>query len=339
MMTPKYVPELPAPHSRIEIDFKALLNARPMVSMRGMAAALLAAGLSITSTGCLKKILTDGQIKSTLVGSAGSQSIQDYEVARGAAFAGVAQFEGMHYLAPDNPNALFLLTRTWAGIGFGFIEDDYEQAYEKEDEVMAEYHLARTRAAFLRARYYGVELLGLTADGFEAARKNDETIKTWLRENFDDKDQAEVLLWAGYAWVGHVGASREFPEAVAELFVGVAMVERSVELDEELQYATGHTILGAYHARTAMAELEESKKHFERALALNNGDYLPTKLNFATRYYCMKGDRQAYDKLLNEVLTAPDTLPEARLPNTIAKRRARRYLTNEVWQEECGFHG
>ena len=31
------------------------------------------------------------------------------------------------------------------------------------------------------------------------------------------------------------------------------------------------------------------------------------------------------------------TLPEARLPNVIAKRRARRYLSHEVWQEECGF--
>lgn len=308
-----------------------------MMSMRGMAAALLAAGLSVMSTGCLKKILTDGQIKSTLVGSAGSATLQDFEVARGAAFAGIAQFEGMHYLAPDNPNALFLLTRTWAGATYGFIEDDYEIAYEKEDDVMAEYQLQRARAGYLRARYYGIEMLGLTANGFEQAKRNNSTINAWLKENFDDKDQAEVLLWAGYAWIAHVSASREFPEAVAELFVGVAMVERSVELDEELQFATGHTILGAYHARTAMAELDESKKHFERALELNHGDYLPTKLNFAQRYYCATGNRKMYDKLMHEVISAPDTLPEARLPNTIAKRRARRYLLNDIWQEECGF--
>ena len=161
-----------------------------MMSMRGMAAALLAAGLSVMSTGCLKKILTDGQIKSTLVGSAGSATLQDFEVARGAAFAGIAQFEGMHYLAPDNPNALFLLTRTWAGATYGFIEDDYEIAYEKEDDVMAEYQLQRARAGYLRARYYGIEMLGLTANGFEQAKRNNSTINAWLKENFDDKDQA-----------------------------------------------------------------------------------------------------------------------------------------------------
>jgi tetratricopeptide (TPR) repeat protein len=309
-----------------------------MVFTRGMMAALLAAGLSVMSTGCLKKILTDGQIKSTRTGSQGAQTLHDYEIARSVAYAGLAQFEGMHYLAPDNPNALFLLTRSWAGVGFGFIEDDYEVAYEKEDEVMAEYHLQRARAAHARARFYGIELLGLTADGFEQARKNNDTIRAWLKENFDDEEDAETLLWVGYAWVAHVGASRDIPEIVGELHVGVAMVERSIELDEDLQHATGHTILGAYHARTAMAELDESKKHFQRALELNRGEYLPTKLNFAQRYYCAVGDRANYDKLLNEVLSAPDTLPDARLPNTIAKRRARRYLSHEIWQEECGFN-
>jgi hypothetical protein len=291
----------------------------------------------MTATGCLKKILTDGQIKSTLTGSAGAQTIQDYEVAKAMAFAGLGQFEGMHYLAPDNPNALFLLTRSWAGVGYGFIEDDYEMAYEKEDEVNAEYHLSRARAAHTRARYYGIELLGLTADGFDGARKNVDTIRAWLVKNFDEEDQAETLLWAGYAWMAHSAVNRDTPEVISELFVGVAMIERSVELDEDLQYATGHTILGAYHARTAMAELDDAKKHFERALELNQGRFLPTKLNFAQRYYCFKGDRAMYDKLLNEVVAAPDTLPEARLPTVIAKRRARRYLMNDVWQEECGF--
>jgi hypothetical protein len=309
-----------------------------MVFTRGMLAALLAAGLSMTATGCLKKILTDGQIKSTLTGSAGAQTIQDYEVARAMAFAGLGQFEGMHYLAPDNPNALFLLTRSWAGVGYGFIEDDYEMAYEKEDEVNAQYHLSRAQAAHTRARFYGVELLGLTAEGFQDARKNVDTIRAWLVKNFDEEDQAETLLWAGYAWMAHSAVYRDTPEVISELFVGVAMIERSVELDEDLQYATGHTILGAYHARTAMAELDDAKKHFERAIELNQGRFLPTKLNFAQRYYCFKGDRANYDKLLNEVIAAPDTLPEARLPNVIAKRRARRYMLNEVWQEECGFN-
>jgi hypothetical protein len=60
-------------------------------------------------------------------------------------------------------------------------------------------------------------------------------------------------------------------------------------------------------------------------------------LNYATRYYCFKSDRANYEKILNDVLKAGDTLPEARLPNVIAKRRARRYLKNKIFQEDCGF--
>lgn len=303
---------------------------------RGAGWLLLSLGL-LTTSGCIKKMLLNGQIKGTRDGSGAVNTLHDFEVARGVALAGLGQLEGMHKLAPDNTDALFMLTRGWSGASFAFIEDDYEQAHEKGDEVMSEYHLLRARAAYQRAKHYGVELLGHHADGFDGAKKNAETIRAWLVENFDDEEQAEDLLWAGYAWIGHVSASRDVPEIVGELYVGVEIVKRSVELDETAVYATGHTILGAYHARTAMAELDESKKHLDRAIQLNGGKFLPSRLNLATRYYCAKGDKAGYERTLNEVLAAGDELPEARLQNVVAKRRARRYLGNKVWQEECGF--
>ena len=36
---------------------------------------------------------------------------------------------------------------------------------------------------------------------------------------------------------------------------------------------------------------------------------------------------------------AGDVLPDQRLSNTIAKRRAQRYLSNKYWQEDCAFEG
>lgn len=306
--------------------------------MRGLARVAFFGGLSLGLSGCLKAVLLKGQIKGTRDGSAAVNTLQDYDVARGAAFAGIAQIEGMHSLAPDNTDALFMLTRSWAGVSFGFIEDEAEQAHERDDAVMEDYHLARARAGFERATFYGLELLAHHApdDPFDAAKKNNDTLKAWLARNFTDKEQAEDLLWTGYAMIGRVSVSKDIPEIVAELWVGVALVERSVELDETAVYATGHTILGGYHARTAMAELDESKQHFDKAIQLNGGKFLATRLNLA-RYYCAKSDKVNWEKTLNEVLQAGDPLPEARLQNTISMRRARRYLGNKVWQEECGF--
>jgi tetratricopeptide (TPR) repeat protein len=304
---------------------------------RGIVSSVLAAALALASTGCLKRVLIDGQIRGTAEGSEAINTLQDYEIARGVAQAGMGQLEGLHEVAPWNDQALFLLTRGWSGVAFGFMEDDYEAAYDKGDEVMAEYHLSRARAAYRRAMFYGVELLDRRASGFAEAHGNAQKLRAWLAENFDDPEQAEELLWIGFAHMGLVNVSRDIPEMVSELYIGEEIVRRSIALDEKVENAIGHVVIGSFNARHAMSELEESKQHFDRALKLNNGRFLSTQVNYAKTYYCMKGDRPMYDKLLKQVMAAPDTLPEARLSNTIAKRRARRYLSNKVWQEECGF--
>src|SRR5580698_10462290 len=85
---------------------------RPMHKI-GVGALALVGALGLGSTGCLKEIILNGQIEGTRKASAAVDRISGYEVARTAAYAGVTQFEGMHYLAPDNEDALFMLTKTW----------------------------------------------------------------------------------------------------------------------------------------------------------------------------------------------------------------------------------
>ncbi len=296
----------------------------------------LAGALCLGTTGCIKQILTDGQIESTRKGSAAVDTVGDYEVANAAAFAGLAQFEGMHYLAPENKNALFLLTKGWTGATFGFTEDLMEQAEDTDglDSPMFLYQQSRTIAGYERAIYYGTMLAEMKSPGFEPAQKNDSAMKEWLKP-FSAEDAGD-LFWLGYAWIARANAGKDNPAFVGSLFVGVAIMERSVELDEEYGYASGHTVLGSYHARMAMAELDESKKHFEKAIAITKGNLLLPKVQMAAKYYCMKGDKESYVKTLTEVLDAGDTMPLQRLQNTIAKRRAKRYMSKER-MKNCGF--
>src|SRR5262249_23679015 len=138
---------------------------------------LLVATLALTSTGCVKKMLLSGQIHATRIGAGAADTIGDFEVARGAASAGVLQFEGMHRLAPDNADALFLLTRGWAGYGYAFAQDDYEIATIAGDEAAADYHKKRAKLAYDRAIAYGLELLAKEDEGFQPAKRNADTIK------------------------------------------------------------------------------------------------------------------------------------------------------------------
>lgn len=308
-----------------------------MSSARGIVGALLAALMSLTTTGCIRKVLLDGQLSGTKDGADAVNTLQDWEVARAVARSGIGQLEGLYRLAPYNEDGLLLLTKSWAGASYAFTQDEQEQAEEAKDDVMAAYDRDRTIAGFQRARFYASILMNKQAPGFEAAQKNTATMNEYLRRNFVHPEEAEDLTWMGYAFVGLVDAAKDHPEEVANLYIGVAIVERALELDEKVEHGMNHVVLGAYHARTAQSELDEAKQHFDAAMRINGGKFLSTQLNYGSKYYCAKSDRANYQKMLNAVLAAGDPLPDARLQNLIAKRRARRYLDNKIFQEDCGF--
>lgn len=299
--------------------------------------ACVAAVLAFGSTGCVKKMLLNGQIEATRTGSGAADTIGDYELARAASSAGLLQFEGMHRLAPDNTDALYLLMRGWAGYGYAFAEDDYVVATLAGDDALAEYHQRRTKLAYDRSIAYGLELLAKTDEGFKAAKKNADTMNKWLADSFKDKDDAATLFWTGSAWLARVNLLKDEPEYVADLYVGVAMLERSRAIDPEYMAWGATATLGAYHARSPMAELDEAKKLLDLALEKTQRKALGVQLNYA-KYACAKVDQALYEKMLNEVISTEDPDPNLRLQNTIAKRRARRALTKGP-MEDCGFTG
>ena len=85
-----------------------------------------------------------------------------------------------------------------------------------------------------------------------------------------------------------------------------------------------------------MAELDEAQKHFERALQISEGKILMVKFQYARTYYCWKNDQENYEKLMTEVIEGGDPLPAQRLLNTIAQRKAKRYMS-DLRKENCGF--
>lgn len=288
----------------------------------------------VATTGCLDRIILDGTLQSTRQAAKAFDTLSDLEVAKEGAGSSLVQIEGMNALAPDNEDGLFLLTQSWTGYASAFIEDSWEQAVDREDDEGEQWHAGRAKNAYDRAVKFGSALLEQKKPGFAAAQKNSDTMKAYLGQF--RKNDAEALLWLGLAWLSRGGVAGDQPEVVAELFVGVALIERSVELDEGLAYATGLAALGAYHARSPDAELAEGKKLFERALALTNRKALTVQLMYAQNFACQSHDSALYRSLLEEVLNAGDVLPEQRLENVVARRKAARYL-GPARLKRCGF--
>jgi len=305
------------------------------------AAAIGAAMVLLAPSGCIKQMLVDSQIGATREASSAVDTIGDYETARMGVAAGLTQFEGLHALSPDNDDALYLLAKGWGGYAYGFLEDEIEVAHDAGDDDTAEYNRRRARLAFDRAVFYGLQLMRHRADGFEQARKTAPALTHWLEAEFTSADDAPGLLWTGYAWLARAdlmkGDDEEGPAFVAELFVGAALLERAVALDPGGEHAAGLTTLGSYHARSNMAELDQSKRDFDDAAARTGGRDLLVQFNMATKYACVKGDTMLYVQTLEHVLQAEDPDPSQRLQNAIAKRRARRWLTKRRAKDECGI--
>jgi TRAP transporter T-component len=301
----------------------------------------LTTALGLSSTGCIKKILVDGQIQSTRQASSSADTLGDYEVGRVAAEFGLAQFEGMHALSPDNSDALYLLMKTWTGYASGFAEDDMQVAQDVGNDDLAEYHKKRARMAYDRAVFYGLQLLGQTDSGFEKAKGNEDSLNKWLKSNFTSKDDAPNLLWTGTAWVARAGLMQgddeEGPAFVAELYVGVSILQRAMELDPSVDHYQSLLVLAAYHARSGMAELDEAKKLLDTAMEKTQGKSLLVPFYYATRYACAKGDSALYQSMLNKILVAQDPDPSIRLENTVAKRNAKRWLGKHRAKDQCGI--
>jgi TRAP transporter T-component len=286
-------------------------------------------------------MLVDGEIESTRRAESAFETIGDYELAHSATQASLVQFEGMHALSPENGDALYLLVKGWTGYGFGFIEDQMEAAEDVGDDDMGEYQRKRARMAYDRAVFYGLRGLTQKAEGFDQAKSNGQTLSRWLADHFKNQEDAPDLFWTGNAWASRAdlmkGDDVEGPAFIADLYIGVAMLERAMALDPSVEHFASLVALAAYHARSNLAELDQAKQLLDTSLAKTEWKSLLVPFVYATKYACMKGDGVVYQDMLNRVLAAQDPDPQQRLTNAIAKRRARRWLSKRRAKEECGI--
>ncbi|MEZ4288767.1 MAG: TRAP transporter TatT component family protein [Polyangiales bacterium] len=147
-----------------------------------------------------------------------------------------------------------------------------------------------------------------------------------MKKTFKKKSDAEALLWTGQAWGAFINMNMEDMATIADVPFAKAMVERSVELDPSFFFSSGKMLLGTIASQELGGDMENSKRLFEEALAQTERRNLLIQLNMARYYAVQMGDQKLFRDLLEEVVKAGDVLPESRLSNVIARRRAERYL-------------
>ncbi|MFO0601628.1 MAG: TRAP transporter TatT component family protein [Polyangiales bacterium] len=292
----------------------------------------LAVGLMLAQVGCMTRLAANSTVKIMGQAAPAVNTFADPYMAEGAIPYSIAQSEGLMLVIPDNVPLRVNLMRTYGSYGFAFLEDRMEQAEVEDNEERANHYRSRAVLAFQRAREIGLQTMTLEEDGdggAEAAvRRGIDGWKAYLRR-FDDDEQTALVFWTGYAWARYINLTKDNPDSLADLPFAIACFERAFELDHTFNNYAPHVAMAGYYARAAPSlggQPEDSRREFEAAINATQRHFLTYLVMQARMYAVMVQDRALFRRLLEEVINAGDVMPEQRLANQIAKRRAARYL-------------
>ena len=270
---------------------------------------ILVSTFALLFTGCIQQIAvsTVGSIVDD--GFDALSEEQDLEFAGQALPANLKLLEVMQKNDPDDKRLLRLLGEGYNSYALGFIEDvDVERA----------------RVFYLRARDYALRILRQDKHMAAALDGPLDALKTEL--NRLDKDDVPGVFWAAFGWGSYINLSLTDPNALADLPRAQAMMEWVAKTDSSFYYGGAHVFLGTlYGTRPKLlgGDAELSKKHFEKALAINGGKFLMTYVFYARSYAVQTMDETLFEELLTTVQNASlEILPKFRLANAIAKRKA-----------------
>jgi tetratricopeptide (TPR) repeat protein len=254
----------------------------------------------------------------------------DLEFAREAGPGNLVTLVGFLYSTPENQHLLQTCAQGFAEYAFGFLEDDLEQMPDDDKHEAQRKHLAaRATDLYDRALGFALRLIATEDKHFNEAFMKDVSA-TEAEAKKLDKDSTAGLLFAGMSLASAINLNRNDVGRVVDLPKAIAMVKRSYELDPKFNNSQAAMLLGIVYASQGKAmggNPELAKKYFDEAIANTGGKFLLHKVMMARFYAVVTQDRPLFESTLKGVLAAPNDLwPEQRLPNEVAKKRAKRYL-------------
>ncbi|MBN2091878.1 TRAP transporter TatT component family protein [candidate division KSB1 bacterium] len=237
----------------------------------------------------------------------------DLIIAQSAIEADLKLLEGLLKSDPENQKLLFYATQGYTSYALGFVED--------EDPDRARLH-------YLRGRNYGLRILNQHRP-FQQAFKGDlDQFSLALKKL--KKSDVPALFWTANAWGNWINISMTDPDALADLPKVQAMMQRVIELEPGYFYGGAYLFLGTIlmvKPPIMGGNPDEAQVQFDKCFEYSQQKFLLPYVFFA-RYFAAKMlDEALFDSLIQQILgTSLDVLPEQRLPNAIAQKKARLLL-------------
>lgn len=225
---------------------------------------------------------------------------------------------------PGHRGLLMTACSGFAQYSYGFLQVEAEK---RARDNPGESRALRDRAILMydRARGYCLRALDAGHPGMSAALARDpHALAAATRAD------VPALYWSGVAWGGALSLAENPLPRVGELVAVRALFSRALALDETWASGAIHEAMIALDGLPAVlgGSAARAREHFDRAVALSNGESAFAYVTLATSVAQPARDRKEFERLLRAALAIDvSRRPDVRMANLIAQAYARVLLT------------
>jgi len=285
-------------------------------------------------SGCSIKMVAINKLGDALSeGTSSFATDDDPELIAGAVPFALKTIESLIEQSPKHKGLLTAAASGFTQYAYAFVqmEADYVEA---QDLDRATAQRIRAKKLYLRARDYGLRSFEVEFPGFRERLKSDPDAALAKTT----KKHVAQLYYTAASW----GAAFAIDKADSSLSVDQSTIEtlmqRAIALDEAWEMGSLHDFFVTWEGgRSSIGgSLDKAKQHFDRALALSNGQRVSPYVTWAEVISVGAQNKKEFQEMLNKALEVDvNKAPAQRLANVIGQRRARWLLsrTDELFVE------
>jgi predicted anti-sigma-YlaC factor YlaD len=290
--------------------------------------------LAVAVSGCSIKTMAINKLGDALSeGTSSFATDDDPELIAGATPFALKTIESLIEQSPKHKGLLTAAASGFTQYAYAFIqmEADYIEA---QDLDRATAMRTRAKKLYLRARDYGLRSFEVEFPGFRDRLRSDPDAALAKTA----KRHVPQLYYTAAAWCAAFAIDKADSSLSVDQVIIEKLMQRAIALDEAWELGSLHDFFVTWEGgRSSVGgSLEKAKQHFDRALALANGQRVSPYVTWAEVMSVSAQNKKEFQELLNKALEIDvNKAPAQRLANVISQRRAKWLLsrTDELFVE------
>ncbi len=235
-------------------------------------------------------------------------------------------YELLLQMSPENREMLLTTGQSFAMYAYAFVQLPAEMLPDEEfEEALA--MTQRAKKLYIRGRNYILMALELKYPEFSDYITSEDWENTVELIELED---IPFIYWAGMSWMGAFIADPWDAQLNATKKRAVALMFKVLELDETYDNGGVHGFFLAYYGALPEAmggNEEKARYHFNKALEYSNNQSAAPYVALASTVCINNQYVDEFRNLLNSALEINvDEIPETRLLNILAQRKAQWFL-------------